>query len=46
MQQSMLDTLFSGLRNSDAQNAGMVIPDISTTVAGPAVMILPIAIFI
>jgi len=46
MKQSMLDTLFIGFKSSDVQDAGMVIPDISTTVTEPAVMILPIAIFI
>ena len=46
MRQSMLDSLFVGFKSSEVQDAGMVIPDISTTVTGPAVMILPIAIFI
>lgn len=46
MQQSMLDTMFSGFKNQDMQKVGIKIPDISTVVSGPAVMILPIAIFI
>jgi len=46
MQQSMLDTMFAGFKNQDMQDAGMIIPDTSTVVSGPAVMILPIAIFI
>ena len=45
-QQSVLDALFSDFAGPDAQKAGMEIPNTSTTVNGPAVMILPIAIFI
>ena len=46
IQQSLLDTIFEGFKSSNVQTAGMIIPDISTTINGPAIMILPIAIFI
>ena len=46
MQQSFLDSMFEGFKNEDVQKAGMNIPNISTVVAGSAIMVLPIAIFI
>lgn len=46
MQQSMLDSMFEGFNNEDTQKAGMNIPNISTVVTAPAIMVLPIAIFI
>ena len=47
MQQATLDKMFNtGFQNEDMKKAGIEIPNISTTFSGPAVMILPIAVFV
>lgn len=44
MQKSMLDTVFSSL--SSLEKDGLNTPEISTNIQGPALMIIPIAIFL
>jgi hypothetical protein len=44
IQKSMLDTMFSGL--SSLEKDGLNTPEISTNIQGPALMVIPIAIFL
>lgn len=44
--ESLLDAIFADFQGEDMQSSGLDLPDISTKVYGPAIMILPIAIFV
>ena len=46
IKESVLDSMFAHFQSEDVQSSGIDLPDISTKINGPAIMVLPIAIFV